>query len=93
VATACYNNAHYLASELVAKGDFRLAYDAPFFHELTVTCPVPARDLNARLLAEGILGGYDLGQDDPALGNHLLLAVTELNTRKSIDRFVSAATG
>jgi glycine dehydrogenase subunit 1 len=93
VATACYNNAQYLASALAATGDFRLAYDAPFFHEFTMRCPIPARDVNARLLAGGILGGYDLGQDDPALSDHLLLATTELNTRESIDRFVAVATG
>jgi glycine dehydrogenase subunit 1 len=42
-------------------------------------------EINAHLLEHGFLGGYDLGQDYPALKNHMLLAVTEMNTRDEID--------
>ena len=46
--------------------------------------------MNAHLLEHGILGGYDLGQDYPTLKNHLLIAVTEMNTREEIDALVDA---
>ena len=48
----------------------------------------PASEVNAHLLAHDILGGYDLGQDYPALKNHLLIAVTEMNTKEQIDTLV-----
>jgi glycine cleavage system P protein (glycine dehydrogenase) subunit 1 len=38
----------------------------------------------------GIIGGYDLGRDDPHLKNHMLVAVTEVNTRASINQLVAA---
>lgn len=91
VATASYQNAHYLASQLAALDGFELAFDAPFFHEFVVKVPGSAAALNDKLLAEGILGGYDLGRDDESLGEYLLLAATELNTREGIDRFVAIA--
>jgi len=36
----------------------------------------------------GILGGYDLGQDYPALKDHMLMAVTEMNSKEDIDLLV-----
>jgi glycine dehydrogenase subunit 1 len=42
------------------------------------------------LLEHGILGGYDLGQDFPTLANHLLIAVTEMNSKEDIDTLVEA---
>jgi len=45
--------------------------------------------VNTLLLEDfGILGGYDLGQDYPAFERHMLIAVTEMNTKQSIDRLV-----
>ena len=72
--------------------DFRLVQckDAPFFHEFVVRTPVPAADVNARLLEQGIIGGFDLGRVSAELADHLLLCCTELNDRESIDRFVAA---
>ena len=40
------------------------------------------------MLDHGILGGYDLGQDYPSLANHLLVAVTEMNSKEEIDTLV-----
>ena len=51
-------------------------------------CPEPAAELNAHLLAHDIIGGYDLGQDHPQLENHMLIAVTEMNTKEEIDDLV-----
>jgi glycine dehydrogenase subunit 1 len=93
VATACYQNAHYLASRLASLDGFDLAFDAPFFHEFTVTCPVPASEINAKLLQAGILGGFDLSQEFPGHENDLLLTATELNSREGIDRMVGVLAG
>jgi glycine dehydrogenase subunit 1 len=91
VATASFQNAHYLASKLTGIDGFELAYDANFFNEFTVKVPGGAAKLNDVLLEAGIIGGYDLGHEDDSLSDYLLIAATELNTRASIDRLVEIA--
>jgi len=88
VARSSYQHAHYLANQLTATGRFRLAYDAPFFHEFVVIGDRPAAEVNAALLEAGIIGGLDLGQFGPEYENALLLCATEMNSRAGIDRFV-----
>lgn len=90
VAELCYHKAHYGAKELAALDGYRIAYEEPFFHEFTLECPRPAAEINAHLLEHGILGGYDLGQDFPSHKNHLLVAVTEMNSKEDIDVLVEA---
>jgi glycine dehydrogenase subunit 1 len=90
VAELCYHKAHYAAGKISALEGFSLALEAPFFHEFVVRCPRPVAEINAYLLEEGILGGYDLGEAYPQLENHMLIAVTEMNTREDIDRLVEA---
>jgi glycine dehydrogenase subunit 1 len=85
VADLCYQKAHYAAHEIVKLDGYRINFKEPFFHEFTVECPIPASEINAYLLEHGILGGYDLGQDYPALKNHMLIAVTEMNSKEQID--------
>jgi len=89
VANRCYQNAHYLQKQICAIPGFKLALDAPFFHEFVVETPQPAAEINARLLAAGIIGGYDLGKVDSALDHHMLICATELNDKTGIDRLIA----
>jgi glycine dehydrogenase subunit 1 len=88
VANLCYQKAHYAAAELSKLKDVGLCFSQPFFHEFAVCFPKPVAEINAHLLEHGILGGYDLGQDYPALKDHMLVAVTEKNSKEEIDLFV-----
>ena len=88
VAELCYHKAHYAASRISEIKGYSLCFDTPFFHEFSVCCPKPVAEINAHLLEHGIIGGYDLGQDYPALKDHMLIAVTEMNTRDEIDLLV-----
>jgi glycine dehydrogenase subunit 1 len=88
VAELCYHKAHYAAEKIAAVPGYSLGLPAPFFHEFTVRCPQSLAEINAHLLEHGFLGGYDLGQDYPALKDHMLLAVTEMNTKAEIDALV-----
>jgi glycine dehydrogenase subunit 1 len=88
VANLCYQKAHYAASELSKIKGFGLCFSEPFFHEFVLCCPKPASEINEYLLGHGILGGYDLGKDYPSLANHLLVAVTEMNSKEEIDTLV-----
>ncbi len=85
VAELCYHKAHYAAEQIAKIPGYSLCFDTPFFHEFSVCCPRPVEEINAHLLDHGILGGYDLGQNYPALKDHMLLAVTEMNSKEEID--------
>jgi glycine dehydrogenase subunit 1 len=90
VSNLCYQKAHYAAEKLAALPGFSLASKDPFFHEFVLKCPKPVSGINENLLDEGILGGYDLGKDFPVLKNHMLIAVTEMNSREEIDALVES---
>lgn len=87
VAELCLQKAHYLHDRLLEAG-FTAPFSRPFFKEFTLMAPLPVPELNARLLAAGILGGLDLERFAPDLPGHTLLCVTEKRTREEMDRFV-----
>lgn len=88
VAELCFHKAHYAAEQLSQIDGMGLCFSEPFFHEFALCVNRPVEEVNAHLLEHGILGGYDLGQDYPALKDHMLIAVTEMNSREEIDELV-----
>lgn len=86
LAELCYHRAHYAAQRIAELPGFHLR-EGTFFQEFVVSCPLPATQLLPRLLERGILGGIDVGD---RVENGLLVAVTEMNPREEIDRFVEA---
>jgi len=88
VANLCYQKAHYAAAQLSQIDGMGLCFTEHFFHEFALCVNRPVEEVNAHLLEHGILGGYDLGQDYPALKNHMLIAVTEMNSKADIDVLV-----
>jgi glycine dehydrogenase subunit 1 len=87
VAELCYHKAHYAADQIGTIPGFEVRSDWTFFNEFVVRCPHPVSELNDHLLEYGILGGYDLGSDYPQLKDHMLIAVTEMNSVDEIDLF------
>lgn len=86
VAELCYQKAHYAAEQINAIPGYSVKFlETPFFHEFVVKCPKPVQDINMHLLDHHILGGYDLGDCYPSMKDHMLIAVTEMNTREEID--------
>ena len=90
VAELCYHKAHYAAKSIASIPGYQLWSKSPFFNEFVVECPLSAAEVNGQLLERNIIAGYDLGQDNPDLKNHLLVAVTEMNTIEDIDMFTEA---
>ncbi len=88
VAELCYHKAHYTAQAIDQLDGYELWNRDPFFHEFVVRCSRPVAEINESLLDHDIIGGYDLGQVYPELGEHMLIAVTELNYKEEIDDFV-----
>jgi glycine dehydrogenase subunit 1 len=94
VARLCYHKAHYAAKAIALLDGYDVDLTTPFFKEFVVRCPMPAAELNHLLYNYyGILGGYELGQVYPELEDHMLICVTEMNTRQEIDGLVEALEG
>jgi glycine dehydrogenase subunit 1 len=89
VAELCWHKSHYAAAEIARLPGFSVDNSRPFFKEFVVRCPRPVAEINDFLFDEAdIVGGYDLGQDYPHLADHMLLCVTEMNSRDDIDELV-----
>ena len=88
VAELCFHKAHYAAERIAILPGYSLWSPTTFFNEFVIRCPIPAAEINDILLDHDILGGYDLSQDYPQLSNHILFAVTEMNSRQQIDQLV-----
>ncbi|MCZ7597311.1 MAG: aminomethyl-transferring glycine dehydrogenase subunit GcvPA [Gammaproteobacteria bacterium] len=94
IAELCYHKSHYAAARIGDIPGVAINPQAPekdFFKEFVAALPVPVAEVNRILLDEhGIIGGYDLGLVDERPAGRMLIAVTEMNTRESIDRLVDA---
>lgn len=82
VAQLSYDGAHYLCEQLVKTGHFSLAFDQPFFNEFCVRYDGDIKQLQQRLIDNGIFGGVQVGDD------LLMLAVTEKRTKDEIDKLI-----
>ena len=89
VAELCWHKAHYAAAQINALDGYEIVTQAPFFHEFALHCPRPVAEVNAFLRERGIIGGHDLGAEDPRLRDCMLLAFTEMNSRAEIDALVA----
>ena len=77
------DGAHLLCDRLVKSGKFSLAFDKPFLKEFTLRTDLDMDKVNARLAANGIMGGVVTG---PGL---VTFAVTEKRTREEIDSLIT----
>ncbi|WP_138492918.1 aminomethyl-transferring glycine dehydrogenase subunit GcvPA [Paenibacillus pinistramenti] len=80
---------HYAKQTLAARSGVSIAFTSPTFNEFAIKLPegTDMAALQSRLLAEGFIGGYDLGRAYPELEGHMLIAVTERRSKEEIDRF------
>jgi glycine dehydrogenase subunit 1 len=83
VAESSYSRAHYLRDKLENVGLTTLN-TKPFYNEFIMQAPFgTSKRILSNLLGNGILGGYDLGEDK------MLICCTEMNPIKDITSFVS----
>ncbi|MCY3915300.1 MAG: aminomethyl-transferring glycine dehydrogenase subunit GcvPA [Chloroflexi bacterium] len=88
-----YHKAHYAANEINRLDGYSVDMSKPFFNEFVVSCPRPIAEINEALLAEGVIGGFDLGAHYFHLNDRMLLCVTEMNAKEEIDRLVEILGG
>ncbi len=84
------HKAHYAAAVLTKIRGVKLRFSGAFFNEFVLDLPKPADAVAASLKAKGILGGLPLGAFVPGADNALLIAVTEVQTKATIDRLAAA---
>ncbi|NWF92582.1 MAG: aminomethyl-transferring glycine dehydrogenase subunit GcvPA [Syntrophaceae bacterium] len=65
----------------------RPVFSSPTFNEFVLRMDRDPREVLDRLKEKGILAGLFLGRFYPELDHHLLVTVTEMNTKEEIDRW------
>jgi glycine dehydrogenase subunit 1 len=87
VAASCHANAAALLQQLVAIDGVERLFDGPVFHEGVLRLTAPVTEILRSLAAHNVLGGYDLVDDYPELGNALLVCATELRTEGEMSEY------
>ncbi|MEW8430345.1 MAG: glycine dehydrogenase, partial [gamma proteobacterium symbiont of Ctena orbiculata] len=64
-------------------------FDGPVFHERVVRLPIAANKALRALAAHNVLGGFDLSDDYPELGDAILVCATELRSESDIESYRS----
>jgi len=87
VATQSFQKAHYLADELNKLNGFEMLNNKPFVFEFAMKLPHDINEVLDKANDDGFLAGIDVsemsGED-----NTILIAVTEVRTKKEMDDFV-----
>jgi glycine dehydrogenase subunit 1 len=82
--------AHYAAEQLTKIPGVSLRFAQPFFKEFTLRLPKTPATVVGKLAKKRILPGVPLRTYDRALGDSLLVAVTEQRTKDEIDAYAAA---
>lgn len=91
VADISAQRARYLAEKLSQINGISVLY-SDFLYEFVIKLDsMPVEDFITKLEAQNILAGIPLGKEFPEFKNCLLVAVTEMNEVKDIDRFIEVA--
>ena len=87
VARACHANTMALVEKLTSIKGVTRVFNQPVFHEAVLKFDIPVSDALRALEAQGILGGYDLTDHFPHLGQSLLVCATETRTQEDIEQY------
>ncbi len=89
-AAACFENNNRLVKKLTAIEGVKKVFSGRHFHETALLLEKPADGVLKALMQKGILGGYDLSQDYPELGNAILVCTTEMRSEDDMDVYAKA---
>jgi glycine dehydrogenase subunit 1 len=87
VARASHANARTLQARLSAIDGVEGVFNGPIFHEFVLRVKTPLAPVLRDLKAQGILGGHDLAQIYPELGQSLLVCATETKSSDDLGRY------
>lgn len=91
-AAACFANNNLLVEKLTAINGVKKAFNGNHFHETVLQFDQNASEVLSALIDKGILGGYDLADDYPELGDAILVCTTEMRTDEDIAAYANALT-
>ncbi|MCF6338309.1 MAG: aminomethyl-transferring glycine dehydrogenase subunit GcvPA [Gammaproteobacteria bacterium] len=83
-------NTHTLAEKLCMIDGVERLFNRPCFHETVLRLPKPVSEVLNALDAQGVLGGFDLSQTYPELGNAILVCATETKTDDDLAQYATA---
>ena len=90
VARRSQQNVTRLSGRLTAIEGVERLFEGPHFHELVLRLDRPVAAVLDALAHRDILGGYNLAEFYPELGNALLICATETKTEADIDAYATA---
>ena len=90
VAAASHARTRDLITALTRVKGVRTAFNTPCFHEAVVLLDRPVAPVLKSLDSGGILGGFNLSEHYPELGNALLVCATETKTAEDIESYATA---
>jgi len=88
IANICLQRAHYFTGKIGYLDKFRLKFSTKFFNEFVLESQINIRDVLSKFHKKGFLAGIYLGDNYPELQDCILVSATEMNSVKSIDRYV-----
>lgn len=84
------SKAEYLKKVLQGINGVKLAFNTPTFNEFVIEVDRNPEELLKSLSGKGIWGGLALKRFYPYLDRHILVCVTEMNTKEELDKLVEA---
>jgi len=90
VAAACHENTDRLVQQLTAIDGVEAVFEGPAFHERVIRLSMPVGEALKGLAAKDVLGGFELSQDYPELGDSLLVCATEVRTGEEIADYAAS---
>jgi glycine dehydrogenase subunit 1 len=87
--TAAQSHANTLAllDKLQSLNGVRRVFQGPLFHEVVVSLPAPVEEVLDKLKTQRILGGLNLQEYYPELGNAMLVCATETKISTDLARY------
>jgi glycine dehydrogenase subunit 1 len=90
VALSSQAQTEKLAAMLSAIDGVEKLFSTPHFHEVALRIDRPVGPVLDALATNNVLGGYDLSNDFPELGNSLLVCATETKTDEDLRTYAAA---
>jgi glycine dehydrogenase subunit 1 len=87
VAAACHANAQKLSQSLSSLPGVKPCFSGAVFHEQVLSLPIETKSTLRSLAAHNVLGGFNLKDDYPELGEAVLICATELRNDADIDNY------
>ncbi|MDX1497354.1 MAG: aminomethyl-transferring glycine dehydrogenase subunit GcvPA [Salinisphaeraceae bacterium] len=90
VAAASHANTRQLIEAATAIEGVELLFTAPNFHEVVLRLPKNAAEVLKHMAEYDVLGGYNLADQYPELGDVILVCATETKTEDDITAFAES---